>query len=396
MFTPKWKKEAKLLYKGAAKFLNYKRDLLAQEKIDAIESKRATLLEHIKSGNKEEVKKAENLLTQACESSLPRYRRPNFFEENIEVFFVAIVVALGIRTYYVQPFRIPTGSMQPSLNGIIAESPKEGTDWKKPWIGKQIIDFGLKGQRYYNITAKNNVRITGIIDANWFLFTRTKISFSDGSVVTLSCPSGEATRIETIRKAFIENKATGALVRLQPGIHFKKGDPIFRGTLTSGDLVLVDKFSYHFRQPKRGETFVFDTIGIETIHENARLRDQAAGSHYIKRLAGVPGDTLRIDAPSLYVNGELAKERGFQRVASKENGYGGYTNAERSDFRYNFAKKTMKENEDQRYNEYFALGDNSANSSDSRYWGTVKEYNLLGPALFSLWPFTSGHWGFID
>ena len=126
MFSPRWKKEAKLLYKGSKKFLNYKRDLLDDEKVANIEESRDALRKAIKSSDQEKVKEAEKMVTKACESALPRYRRPNAIEENIEVFFVAIVIALGIRAYYLQPFRIPTGSMQPTLNGIIGEQmPKE-------------------------------------------------------------------------------------------------------------------------------------------------------------------------------------------------------------------------------------------------------------------------------
>jgi signal peptidase I len=45
--------------------------------------------------------------------------------------------------------------------------------------------------------------------------------------------------------------------------------------------------------------------------------------------------------------------------------------------------------------EYAALGDNTTNSLDSRYWGPVKQFNIIGPASFALWPFTA-HWGNIE
>ena len=119
MLSPRWKKDARLLSKGARKFLNYKRDLMGEEQVSHIEDARLSLNLAIKAGDRERIAETSQLLTEACENALSGYRRPGFIAENLEVLFVAIVIALGIRGYFLQPFRIPTGSMQPTLNGIV-------------------------------------------------------------------------------------------------------------------------------------------------------------------------------------------------------------------------------------------------------------------------------------
>jgi len=396
VFKPRWKKEALLLLKGAKKFLHYKRDLLAPDRIDEIESRRADLKAAIKAKDRVAVKEASKQVRNTCEKSLTHYRPPDWLQENIEVFWVAIVVALGIRAYFLQPFRIPTGSMQPSLNGIVATSKHENKEWDTPWFGKQVLDFALSGRTYENVVAKKDLNIVSMEDASFFLFSRTKITFDDNSTVVIGSPLNEAAGIETIQTALLRKKT-----KLTP--HFKEGDPIFKGYLTSGDLVLVDKVSYHFRQPKRGESFVFDTRDIKT-GGPTDMSSQDGGTHYIKRLAAVPGDTIQIIQPRLKINGEIAQEETLQRVMkmgkdSKGSQYPGYENPgtgrTHSDFSDPNFVRTLKDPEDTNMREFFALGDNSPDSLDSRYWGSVKQYNLVGPALFSLWPFDSGHWGVI-
>ena len=405
MFTPKWKGEAKQLVKGARKFIQYKRDLLDEERIGEIESRRQDLMDAIKGGDRDKVDEAAKQLRAACDNSLPRERPTNWFEENVEVMFVAIVIALGLRAYYLQPFRIPTGSMQPTLNGITGVQKPE-SEW--PSWPQRMVEKVLRGRSYVRLVNDRDRTIATVRDKyqpgkahpairdmqRFHFFSRSAMYFTDSEPLHLPAPKNpcfEAGLMDAITKA--ESN----------GMKLRKGDVLCEGYIDTGDLVLVNKFAYHFRKPKRGEVFVFDTLGIRGIDE--RSADHAKGSHYIKRLCGVPGDTLEIQPPHLLVNGKIAKEPGIQRVMEGKGPYAinpdGYqlANNEPGNFYQHLAepgdKLKLKAKAQPGMREYAALGDNTGNSLDSRYWGSVKEYNLVGPALFALWPFTSCHWGII-
>lgn len=404
MFKPKWKDEALHLVKGARKFVNYKRDLLKEDRVAEIESRRTDLLAAIKSGNRAKVDEASKQVRAVCENSLPHEKPVGWLEENVEVMFVAIVIALGLRAYYLQPFRIPTGSMQPTLNGIVG-TPLAEAEW--PSFPKRMLEKVLRGRSYVKVvndqdrhiavTAQGRVDIRDVQMMHFF--SRGEIRFTDAKPLRLPAPSGPSSQVGLNAAIQVASRNGGLL---------PKGTVVCEGVIDTGDLVLVDKFSYHFRKPKRGEVFVFDTLGIRGIHE--RSGDQAAGSHYIKRLCGVPGDTLSVQTPNLLVDGKIAQEPGIQRVIRGEGPYsintGGYVLADpreamgrgkpiaqylsKPDDALTLAAKARPG-----MREYAALGDNTGNSLDSRYWGPVKEFNLVGPALFSLWPITTGHWGFI-
>jgi len=407
MFKPKWKDEALHLVKGARKFVHYKRDLLKPEQVDDIEARRADLLAAIKAGDRAKVDEASKQVRAVCDDSLPQEKPLGWLEENVEVMFVAIVIALGLRAYYLQPFRIPTGSMQPTLNGIIGKSLPEA---KWPDFPTRAKEFVLRGRSYVKIVNDRDRRLAMIQssdgrvdydlrDTQWLhFFSRSEIRFVDSDPLTLPAPRNPCLDVGLRNALQIASRNKGML---------PKGTVLLEGYIDSGDLVLVDKVSYHFRKPNRGEVFVFDTQGIRGIDE--RSTDQAKGSHYIKRLCGVPGDTLTIQSPNLLIDGKIAKESGIQRVIRGQGEYsinpGGYDLAKgesahgdkilpqylaKPGDEFPLAAKARTG-----MREYAALGDNTGNSLDSRYWGPVKEFNLVGPALFSLWPVTTGHWGII-
>ncbi len=119
MFTPQYVKHSKLLLRHAQKFLRYKSDLLSSSAREELAGEIDKLRKALRTRDHERIRAAAETLDARMHKLAP-VTWESHWRENVEVVFVAIVVAIGIRSYFLQPFKIPTGSMQPTLNGIIA------------------------------------------------------------------------------------------------------------------------------------------------------------------------------------------------------------------------------------------------------------------------------------
>ena len=139
-----------------------------------------------------------------------------------------------------------------------------------------------------------------------------------------------------------------ALVNFATGRFRVEGDSM-QPTMHPDEYVLIDKLSYMFGQPQRGDIVVFHyPFGTD--------RD------FIKRIIGLPGETVTILSGQVTVNGELLQEP-YIAAAPRYNGT--WTAAA---------------------DEYFVLGDNRNNSSDSHSWGVLQREFLIGRALVVYWP----------
>src|SRR5947209_6186160 len=118
MFTSRLTKHAKLLLRHAQKFVRYKADVLKTEDREEVEAGMRRLQAALRQRDRKQVESRSEELDAKLHQLAP-INWESHWRENVEVILVAIVVAVGIRTYFLQPFKIPTGSMQPTLNGII-------------------------------------------------------------------------------------------------------------------------------------------------------------------------------------------------------------------------------------------------------------------------------------
>lgn len=391
-FTPTWRRQGYEMAQAIRRYVNMRRHCLSPDELEICEARLTELRAALLRWDREETIRITKRSDLQC-AVMPGFSR-GAVVEMVESFFIIMVVFLGIRTYYAQPFRIPTGSMQPSLNGIIVKHVD-----KIPALPQRLLDKVMTGASYVEAVADHPKRIVSIAErSKWILFTETVLTFDDSSTVVV--PSARGTVMQYL-------KDRGKAVESVMGIHmgtYQAGELIIRARVDAGDMVVVNRVAYHFRKPKRGETFVFDTRGINTSMTSAgaaRLADQSNATHYIKRLCGLPGDTLFVQSPYLLVNGKPAGESTISRVAAGQPPFNreGYQQLSSSlqpgAWLTDLSPMALRNPASPILREYAAFGDNTTNSLDSRYWGPVRQFNLVGPAAFTLWPFTE-HWGIIE
>ncbi len=357
----KWKTIKHLLYE-ARHAHNMREDILREETLEELRDAQQDLARawRERAGDRE-LEEAMDRLHTVLEDVYPPHTRSRI-REFVEVIAVALVVAMALRAYFVQPFKIPTGSMQPTLYGITFE-PKAEPTWSDR-IPFRYAKFLLLGRKYKEV----NSPYTGTIREMVRTFDG-KIHFDiDGRVVSIK---------------------PGMFLHVNRGDYVLAGDTLAGGIERAGDHIFVDKIRYNFFPPKRGDIFVFNTEGID--HPQIQKN-----SFYIKRLAGLPGESISIDPPYLVVDGDRCLEPPiFERVAeARDDGYGGYVLArkkeERPELLYRERDQILLQD-----GQYLPLGDNSAHSLDGRYFGAVHEDRILGPAFLVYWPFTK-RWGWVN
>lgn len=356
------KEEVKNALKDARHARNMREDLCEPDQLRKLDDavQRVEALWKERAAGKVLQDALQGLHHQTCRV-YPPHPQPKW-HENTEVLVVALGAAMAIRAYFVQPFKIPTGSMQPTLNGILHEEhTPDITD--KPLIAN--VKWLITGKMYKAATGM--LKIAGdhvIVNKFWYNF----VSPRRGDVVVFDTAGVSAPRNNSVTLEFqAKTQSLGQVEFVQHGDEW-----LDRATARSVKQVIED-FERRYLMP----------IGFKEVKQEQGV----ALTYYIKRMVGEPGDEISISEDGhLLANGaKITAPYAFERQVAE---YGGYLYAPGSQITANGDSIKLADDE------FLPFGDNSANSMDGRYFGGVKCDALLGPAFMVYWPF-GGHWGAI-
>lgn len=426
----------------AARVRHFRRDLLTDTQNQKLATAAGELRQRLKEkADAGRIKLAIEALERVLKETGGRIYPSSSLVENVEFFLVAAIVILGLRAYFVQPFKIPTNSMWPSYYGMTGEVFQSG---QEPGGLQKVLRLLTLGATNYSVTAPADGEVLIPVFSNgipaisekpgrsMMVFPTTLREFTfavGGQLAKLDVPAEFDQEMTWLRDSFFKGNPnslqlalleaaqksgrpeSSTLILQQDGRSVearvfwipvgktvKRGEKILSFDILTGDLLFVDRLSYNFIRPPVGSGFVFRTENIRSPEMEDSKHNQIR-QYYVKRLVGVPGDVLEIKAPVLYRNGKpIEGSEAFGRNARREGKYPGYANtgpvATAGGDQQVISDGLMPVGGQVTVppHSFFALGDNSPRSKDGRYWGFVPEKDVVGRPLFIYYPLTS-RWG---
>jgi signal peptidase I len=395
-------RQAVALRRHVHRLLCAQRDLLSAQAVEGLNAALAELQTAIRSGMTPKELKAEMAKLEAAAN---KWLKPYPFapwRENVEVVLVALAVAMAIRTFFLQPFKIPTGSMQPTLYGVTSDYLINQPDVQIPTGWARFKDW-IGGASYVHVVAKADGVIKRVGPMHKFLIFNRSQSFWIGN------PKDDSPGVEHTmwfppdygeppagRDAFLSR------AHLEPGHVYRKGDDVVKLRMRAGDHLFVDRLTYNFRKPTRGEIIVFETRGIYA-PDISGVNQMPQDQFYIKRMVVLPGEHVQIgNDRHLRINGVRldASTPHFENVYGfnpdqppHESQWSGHVNGHVA-YTYNLypTLAPLFPDEETVYtnapNAYMVMGDNTCNSFDSRTWGSFPTKNVIGKSFFVYWPIT--------
>jgi len=408
-FISRTVREAAAARKHVFHILCAQRDLLTPQAVENMTRALAAVQDAVRSGAKDEaLKKEMERLEQAANKWLRPYSHPAW-RENVEVLLVAITVVVAIWTFFLKTFKIPTGSMQPTLFGVTSRNLLNDSSFQKP-TGWERVKEWFEGVSYVHVVADTDGELQAVEPPVHFLIFNIKQTiWIGGQSQTIWFPPDYGEQNLQMRAGLRTRVDFGE------GQKYQKGQDVVKIRVVAGDHLFVDRLTYNFRKPQRGEIVVFATAGIP---EERREPFRVPGDQfYIKRLVGLGGETLSLapdyevvgapqfgggDVPvgHLVVNGQPLSAStphfenlysfpgvppGTKTIPYQENRYYGHALIRELGPGREFQVAT---------DHLFVMGDNTMNSLDSRFWGDFPAPSCLGKSFFVYWPITQRFgWG---